>query len=102
MFNNGNGAWDGAMECSNGFHHLKGRKESWFGLINMLYQCVDRLVESKYRRSQYQTSTSLHKYEVKLFSATFLEHENGIFDREIVVNRGLSNHFVVLVLVLVS
>ena len=33
-----------------------------------------------YRLSQYQISTSLHKYEVKLFSATFLEHKKCLFD----------------------
>ena len=33
-----------------------------------------------YRLSQYQISTSLHKYEVKLFSATFLEQKKCLFD----------------------
>ena len=33
-----------------------------------------------YRGSQYQTSTSLHRYEVKLFWATFLKHKKCLFE----------------------
>ena len=33
-----------------------------------------------YRRSQCLTSTPLHKYEVKLFSATFIKHKKCLFE----------------------
>ena len=34
----------------------------------------------KYRHSQYYRSTSLHKYVVNLFSATFLKHKKLYFE----------------------
>ena len=41
--------------------------------------------KSEYRRSQNLTSTSLHEYEVNVFSATFLVHKKCVFAFKLVL-----------------